>query len=1426
MPTTRKKIIKTVYKDENSDEEEGGDFSDSGSEAIISDVSSSEDDIISESSSPEEEFDNEESFNKSKRKYPEKKSKLARIFSKKTNKQMSGCDVSENHPVFSIKDLTEADKLLPPILNLSESDSSDEESPQTLNRSSFTSFQQTDQDNESDNEVNKEYRHIWSNNDKVQDDSEEIAKKTFMELELHKSKIEETKATLQNYTLKAIEHESDVRDLLALGEDVLSTPDVSTVNKKSKIKRRKDDSDSDVEDWEEVKDTKSIPQQGIQLIVEFPDAGRKKPKKIDVEMMMKRKINRVKKEYQIYMHKVHVLCWVGHGNYVSNVLSDRVLMAAALSLIPSKERRPKNKVDMKYIEEVITCYKDHVTVKHDKNEEKFKPKSPPLKQILLHLIKTKVLTSKKYLVFIFVIILRALGLQCRVMFNFVTLPLRPPATELCSLSTKPKDQKTNQKQNSTLEETNLSETKTNMSPEKENTTNPKSNIRKAKSKKNIAQIDGNYDVFSDEEVGELNWYDYEKIMQVDGGDDGPTTRRTRSNKRHISDVDKIKDENVSPPKKPRKNLKRISLQQKFSSDENKNTNVKKKAKRGKNVVDTDKTNESIDHLRNNSSNLKELTNITSAELTEENLPSSKLSQKSTRSATRQTLSRDNEKKVTDVHKKTQKNLKTLDMKVKRNPLANDFADNNYEVVEENVSSLKVTRKSPRRNAPIRLAENAKNDVALNKRSQRRGKYVDPEVTLSTGDDSHHNNLKEPVVLASEMSEKDFSPPKIPRNSCSSLKPNTKSKEEKNTNKGFQNRKRMIITEEKYDSSDHETDDNFKSTYRNLTRSQKSKLSNDNTNKQQKNETTMEEKATSTGKKSMNQKKSFIAASVSPDNIKIPRVILTRENYKRNTSKNDEKPNPTEIPGRMTRKRLQTANVTGSKGTDTAKENLNKSKSITKKRAGVTKNNIRREDETSQISSKLSVKEELTEGSQVFRDKKPTRNNKSQIIESSKNKENITKSQTRKKSLKGKVKQESDEDADYAPIDDSKHDHHSDSDDSFKPPKFSPKLPKASHGNRRALSSTKNEHGKKNQIDIWCEVFVEELQEWVSIDIINGKVKSTEEIYANATQPVSYMVGWDNKNNLKDLTRKYVPHFNTETRKLRVDVLWWNKAVQPYLGLKTKRDKQEDEYLDKMQLEAPLPMTIGEYKNHPLYVLKRHLLKFEALYPPEPTVLGFVRGEAVYPRECVYTCHCRNTWYKKHAKVVRLGEKAYKIVKAKPRWDKINRKIITDDPPMDIFGPWQVEDFEPPVAENGIVPRNEYGNVELFKMCMLPKGTVHLKLPGLNKVAKKLNIDCALAITGFEVNSGWVRPVYDGFVVCKEFEDIITEAWADDQDEQERKELERTEIRVYGNWKRLIKGLLIRERLKNKYGFHESPTSATSKGKPKGSNQVAKKRKYK
>ena len=46
--------------------------------------------------------------------------------------------------------------------------------------------------------------------------------------------------------------------------------------------------------------------------------------------------------------------------------------------------------------------------------------------------------------------------------------------------------------------------------------------------------------------------------------------------------------------------------------------------------------------------------------------------------------------------------------------------------------------------------------------------------------------------------------------------------------------------------------------------------------------------------------------------------------------------------------------------------------------------------------------------------------------------------------------------------------------------------------------------------------------------------------------------------------------------------------------------------------------------------------------------------------------------------------------------------MVKDEPLEVFGKWQTELYIPPPAVDGKVPRNEYGNVELFKPWMLPK----------------------------------------------------------------------------------------------------------------------------
>ncbi|XP_004469219.1 DNA repair protein complementing XP-C cells isoform X3 [Dasypus novemcinctus] len=244
------------------------------------------------------------------------------------------------------------------------------------------------------------------------------------------------------------------------------------------------------------------------------------------------------------------------------------------------------------------------------------------------------------------------------------------------------------------------------------------------------------------------------------------------------------------------------------------------------------------------------------------------------------------------------------------------------------------------------------------------------------------------------------------------------------------------------------------------------------------------------------------------------------------------------------------------------------------------------------------------------------------------------------------------------------------------------------------------------------------------------------------------------------------------------------------------------------LEQPLPTAIGIYKNHPLYALKRHLLKYEAIYPETAAILGYCRGEAVYSRDCVHTLHSRDTWLKQ-ARVVRLGEVPYKMVKGysnRARKARLAEPQLRDQNDLGLFGLWQTEEYQPPMAVDGKVPRNEFGNVYLFLPSMMPVGCVQLKLPSINRVARKLDIDCVQAITGFDFHGGYSHPVTDGYIVCEEFKDVLLAAWENEQALIEKKEKEKREKRALGNWKLLVKGLLIRERLKLRYGAKSEATA--------------------
>uniref|UniRef100_A0A8B9Y2B7 XPC complex subunit, DNA damage recognition and repair factor n=1 Tax=Bos mutus grunniens TaxID=30521 RepID=A0A8B9Y2B7_BOSMU len=323
------------------------------------------------------------------------------------------------------------------------------------------------------------------------------------------------------------------------------------------------------------------------------------------------------------------------------------------------------------------------------------------------------------------------------------------------------------------------------------------------------------------------------------------------------------------------------------------------------------------------------------------------------------------------------------------------------------------------------------------------------------------------------------------------------------------------------------------------------------------------------------------------------------------------------------------------------------------------------------------------------------------------------------------------------------------------------------------------------VDQWLEVFLEREEKWVCVDCVHGVVGQPLTCYQYATKPVTYVVGIDGAGCVRDVTQRYDPAWLTATRKSRVDAAWWAETLRPYRSPLVDREQREDQEFQAKHLDQPLPTVIGTYKNHPLYALKRHLLKYEAIYPETAAVLGYCRGEAVYSRDCVHTLHSRDTWLKQ-ARVVRLGEVPYKMVKGYSNRARRARQAepqLHDYNDLGLFGRWQTEEYQPPVAVDGKHDARGLHPVEPAQPA--PRG-------------RKLNIDCA-GRHRLDFHKGYCHPITDGYVVCEEYRDVLLTAWENEQALIEKKEKEKREKRALGNWKLLVKGLLIRERLKLRYG---------------------------
>ncbi|CAH1436955.1 unnamed protein product [Lactuca virosa] len=338
---------------------------------------------------------------------------------------------------------------------------------------------------------------------------------------------------------------------------------------------------------------------------------------------------------------------------------------------------------------------------------------------------------------------------------------------------------------------------------------------------------------------------------------------------------------------------------------------------------------------------------------------------------------------------------------------------------------------------------------------------------------------------------------------------------------------------------------------------------------------------------------------------------------------------------------------------------------------------------------------------------------------------------------------------------------------------------------------------------WAEVYLN--GKWVHVDTINATIDGENKVEALVTAcktSLRYVVAF-NGQGAKDVTRRYCAKWY-KIASHRVNSTWWDAVLAPLKDLESKttqgiglsdnlrneRASLEDMELETKALTEPLPTNQQAYRSHHLYAIERWLTKYQILHPKGP-ILGWLR----------------------EGLQLKVNELPVKVLK---RSVKVNKGKVTDEDDetdcvgptgtIHLYGKWQTEPLCLPHAQNGIVPKNERGQVDVWSEKCLPPGTVHLGFPRIFNIAKKLNVDYAPAMVGFEFKNGRSYPLYNGIVVCSEFKDMILDAYGEEEERRGEEERRKNEAKALSRWYQLLSSIVTRQRLNNRYAKPEEVSS--------------------
>ncbi|KAF3051767.1 hypothetical protein E8E11_010434 [Didymella keratinophila] len=349
---------------------------------------------------------------------------------------------------------------------------------------------------------------------------------------------------------------------------------------------------------------------------------------------------------------------------------------------------------------------------------------------------------------------------------------------------------------------------------------------------------------------------------------------------------------------------------------------------------------------------------------------------------------------------------------------------------------------------------------------------------------------------------------------------------------------------------------------------------------------------------------------------------------------------------------------------------------------------------------------------------------------------------------------------------------------------------------------------------WVEAFNAAHQKWVPIDplstfTINAPEK-LEPPFSYMQNSLTYAIAFEADYTAHDVTRRYAKAYNAKTLKFRVESTsrgpqWWTRTMKYFTRASpTPRDAAEEATLTRKVAAEGIPKNVQDFKNHPIYVLERHLRHNEVIHPLD--VVGKVnvgstmnpRMEPIYRRKNVHLVRSADKWYRL-GRDVRAEQQPLKH--AKPKKNRLP-SLGPDDRIEDqgeelgaaLYAEFQTEVYVPPPVVRGKVPRNAYGNLDVYVPSMVPPGGVHVRHKLASKAARLLGIDFADAVTGFNFKGRHGTAVVQGCVVAAEYGEAVEQVIEGFEYLQVQAEVEARRSESLRLWRRFYLGLRIAQRV--------------------------------